>query len=136
MRKSPVTIILVGIIVILAAVLTGVLIFMKNQPAEERAVIPAVITVKPLEADSSLWGQNYPNEYSSLLLTANNNTATTFGGSAQKSYLLEDPRLVLLFMGYPFSKDYNQPRGHENTLIDVRATKEGRRHHARDLLFL
>ncbi len=123
MRKNPVTIILIGIIIILAAVLTGVLIFMKNQPAEERAVIPAVITVKPLEADSSLWGENYPNEYSSLLLTANNNTATTYGGSAKNSYLLEDPRLVLLFMGYPFSKDYNQPRGHENTLIDVRATK-------------
>jgi nitrite reductase (cytochrome c-552) len=121
--KKYTTIILVGIIIVLAAVLTGVLIFLKNQPPQERAVVQPIVTVQPLEADSSLWGVNYPNEYSSLIQTANNNTPTTYGGSAQKSYLLEDPRLVLLFMGYPFSKDYNQPRGHENTLIDVRATK-------------
>ncbi len=123
MKKIPANIILIGIIILLAVALSGVLIFMKNQPAQERAVIQPISTIQPLEADSSLWGINYPNEYSSMLLTANNNTATTYGGSAQKSYLLEDPRLVLLFMGYPFSVEYNQPRGHQNTLIDVRATK-------------
>jgi nitrite reductase (cytochrome c-552) len=123
MKKIPANFILVGIIILLTVVLIGVLIFMKNQPAQERAVIQPISTIKPLEADSSVWGVDYPNEYSSLLMTANNKTATTYGGSAQKSYLLEDPRLVLLFMGYPFSVDYNQPRGHQNTLIDVRATK-------------
>jgi nitrite reductase (cytochrome c-552) len=121
--KKYTTIILVGIIVVLAAVLVGVLLFMKNQPPQERAVIQPVVTVKAMEPDSSIWGQNFPNEYSSLIATANNNTPTMYGGSAQKSYLLEDPRLVILFAGYSFSKDYNQPRGHENALIDVRATK-------------
>lgn len=121
--KKYTVIILVGIIVLLAVILVGVLIFMKNQPPQERALIQPVITIQPLEPDSSLWGQNFPNEYSSLLLTAGNNTPTTYGGSAQSSYLLDDPRLVILFKGYPFSKDYNQPRGHENALIDVRATK-------------
>jgi nitrite reductase (cytochrome c-552) len=123
MKKIPANLILVGIIILLAVVLSGVLIFMKNQPAQERAVIQPISTIQPLEADSSLWGVDYPNEYSSMLLTANNHTATTYGSSAQKSYLLEDPRLMLLFMGYPFSMEYNQPRGHQNTLIDVRATK-------------
>jgi nitrite reductase (cytochrome c-552) len=121
--KKYTVLILVGIIIVLAAVLIGVLIFLKNQPPQERAIIQPIVAVQPLEADSSIWGQNYPNEYSSLLLTANNNTPTTYGGSAQKSYLLEDPRLVLLFQGYSFSKEYNQPRGHQNTLIDVRAIK-------------
>jgi nitrite reductase (cytochrome c-552) len=116
-------IILVGIIIILAGVLTGTLLFLKNQPAQERTVIQPVATVQANEPDSSLWGVIYPNEYSSLLQTANNKTATTYGGSAKKSYLLEDPRLVILFSGFSFSHDYNQPRGHENTLIDVRATK-------------
>ena len=123
MKKNTTTIIMVGIISVLAAVLTGVLIFLKKQPPQVRAVIQSIATIQPLEADSSLWGVNFPNEYSSLLQTANNKTPTTYGGSAKKSYLTEDPRLVLLFMGYPFSKDYNQPRGHENTLIDIRATK-------------
>ncbi len=121
--KKYTTIILVGIILVLAAVLAGVLIFLKNQPPQERAVVQSIANILPLEPDSSLWGVNYPNEYSSLLLTANNNTPTAYGGSAQYSYLVEDPRLVILFAGYSFSHDYNQPRGHENTLIDIRATK-------------
>ena len=110
---------------LLAAVLTGVLIYMKNQPVQPRTFQP-VGTVQPLEPDSSIWGLNYPNEYSSLLLTADNNEATQYGGSAQLSYLELDPRLVILFAGYPFSKDHNQPRGHQNALIDVRATKRVR----------
>ena len=121
MRKYS-TFILLGIIFVLAVVLTGTLLFLKNQPPQERTIVQSVVTVQPNEADSSLWGILYPNEYSSLLQTANNNTPTTYGGSAQKSYLLEDPRLVLLFKGYSFSKEYNQPRGHQNTLIDIRAT--------------
>jgi nitrite reductase (cytochrome c-552) len=122
MKRYTTTLILVGIIIVLAAVLSGVLIYLKNQPPQQRAFQP-VTAVKPLEPDSSIWGQNFPNEYGSLILTADNKTATTYGGSAKKSYLAEDPRLVVLFHGYSFAKDYNQPRGHQNTLIDIRATK-------------
>jgi nitrite reductase (cytochrome c-552) len=121
--KKYTTLILVGIIIVLAAILAGVLLFLKNQPPQERAVIQPLVTVQPMEPDSSIWGQNFPNEYSSLLLTADNNTSTLYGGSAKLSYLVEDPRLVILFAGFSFSHDYNQPRGHQNTLIDVRATK-------------
>jgi nitrite reductase (cytochrome c-552) len=122
MKKYATTIILIGIIIVLAAVLSGVLIYLKNQPLQQRAFQP-ITTVKPLEPNSSIWGLNYPNEYSSLLQTANNNTPTMYGGSAKLSYLTLDPRLVILFAGFSFSQDYNQPRGHENTLIDVQATK-------------
>ena len=122
MKKYAILIILVGIIIVLATILTGVLIFLKNQPPQQRAFQP-VTAVKALEPDSSIWGLNYPNEYSSLLLTANNKTPTMYGGSAKGSYLLQDPRLVILFAGFSFSHDYNQPRGHQNTLIDIRATK-------------
>jgi len=122
MKKYAVSIILVGIIVILAVVLSGVLIYLKNQPPQSRS-LPPVTAVQPLEPDSRIWGLNYPNEYSSLLLTAGNKTPTKYGGSAQQSYLALDPRLVILFAGYSFSQEYNQPRGHQNTLIDIRATK-------------
>jgi nitrite reductase (cytochrome c-552) len=122
MKKYAVPLILVGIILLLAVVLGGVLIYLKNQPPQQRAFQP-VTTVKPLEPDSSIWGLNYPNEYSSLLQTADNSSSTTYGGSGKLSYLTLDPRLVILFSGFSFSKDYNQPRGHQNTLIDVRATK-------------
>jgi nitrite reductase (cytochrome c-552) len=122
MKRIAVPLILVGIIAVLAAVLTGVLIFLHNQPPQQRAFRP-VIAVAPLEANSSIWGQNFANEYSSLILTAGNSVSTTYGGSAKQSYLTVDPRLVVLFAGYAFGRDYNQPRGHQNALIDVRATK-------------
>ncbi len=122
LKRHAVPIILAAIILVLAIVLAGVLIYLKNQPPRQRTFQP-VTTVKPLEPDSSIWGLNYPNEYSSLLLTADNKTPTTYGGSAKQSYLALDPRLVILFSGYSFSQDYNQPRGHQNTLVDILATK-------------
>jgi nitrite reductase (cytochrome c-552) len=36
--------------------------------------------------------------------------------------LEEDPYMVILWAGYPFSKDYNQPRGHYYAVTDVRNT--------------
>jgi nitrite reductase (cytochrome c-552) len=123
MKKKSITIILVAIIVILAAILVGVLIFLKNQPPEQRSVIQPISTVNPMELDSSKWGINFPNEYDSWLLTAGNKTDTVYGGSSGFSHLERDPRQVLLFMGYPFSKDYNDDRGHGNALTDVNKTR-------------
>jgi len=122
MKKNITPIILVGIILVLAAVLIGVLLFLKNQPPQQRAFQP-VTTVEPMEPDSSIWGQNYPNQYATMLQTANNNESTKFGGSAQHSYLEANPRLVILFSGFSFAKEYNQPRGHENAVKDVRAIR-------------
>ncbi len=120
--KKYSTLILVGIILILAAVLTGTLVFLKNQPPQQRAMA-AIVQIDPLEPDSSKWGINFPNQWSSLQKTATNNTRTTFGGSDKFSHLTEDPRQVILFAGYPFSKEYNEERGHMNSLVDVRAIK-------------
>lgn len=113
--------ILTGIIVVLALGLIGVLIFMKNQPAQTRG-IPPIVEIASLEPNSAKWGENFPNQYSSLLLTETNRNRTTFGGSDPYSKLEQDPRLVQLFAGYGFSKDYNEERGHMNALTDVRAT--------------
>ena len=120
--KKYMTLILTGMIVLLAAVLIGVLTFMKNQPAQQRAFQP-LVEIKPMEPDSSLWGQNFPNQWSGLQKTATNNVDTTYGGSSQFSWLKRDPRQVILFAGYPFSKDYNDDRGHANALTDVQKTK-------------
>ena len=68
------------------------------------------------------WGINFPNQFTTFEKTATNNIETTYGGSSQFSWLERDPRQVILFAGYPFSKDYNDDRGHANALEDVRAT--------------
>ena len=120
--KNYSTLLLVGIIIVLAVALTGVLVFMKNQPAQERAFQP-LVEIAAMEPDSSVWGKNFPLQYDSLMQTAKNNIDTTYGGSSQFSWLERDPRQVILFAGYPFSKDYNDDRGHANALEDVRATK-------------
>jgi nitrite reductase (cytochrome c-552) len=121
-KKAPATTwILTGIIVILAAGLIGVLLFMKNQPPPTRGVEP-LVEIAPMEPDSSQWGLNFPNQYSTLLMTEGNNKATGFGGSDPVSKLEEDPRLVTLFAGYGFSIEYNEDRGHLNSLEDVRGT--------------
>jgi len=120
--KKYMTLILVGIIVVLSATLIGVLTFMKNQPPQERAFEP-LVEIKAMEPDSKKWGENFPNQWTSLQKTATNNIDTTYAGSSQFSWLERDPRQVILFAGYPFSKDYNDDRGHMNALEDVRKTK-------------
>jgi nitrite reductase (cytochrome c-552) len=118
MKRSIPAYIAAGIIVILAAALIGVLFFMKSQPAPTRGIAP-MVEIAEFEPNSELWGLNFPNQYSTMLLTAGNDTRTPFGGSLDFSKLEEDPRLLSLFAGYGFSKEYNEDRGHEHALYDV-----------------
>lgn len=120
--KSYTNLILAGLVIVLAVALVSVLTYVKNQPAEERAVQP-LVKIAPMEPDSSKWAVNFPNQYDSLMKTKTNALDTTYGGSSQFSWLTRDPRQVILFAGYPFSKDYNDDRGHANAVDDVRATK-------------
>ncbi len=119
-RKAT-PIVLTVIILILAAVVVALLIFMKNQPVETRG-IPPLIEIAAMEPDSSQWGVNFPNQYTTLLKTETNNARTTYGGSEPFQKLDLDPRLKILFAGYGFSKDYKEDRGHWNSLTDVRET--------------
>jgi nitrite reductase (cytochrome c-552) len=122
MKLSGTALILTGVIVILAVALIGTLIFVSNQPKPQRGIAP-IVEVTPMEPDSSIWGENFPNQYSTLQLTKTNNTRTTYGGSEKYSKLEQDPRLLDLFAGYSFSLEYNEERGHLNSLDDVRAIK-------------
>jgi nitrite reductase (cytochrome c-552) len=120
MKKSILlTVIVSGIIVILSGAVIILLIFMKNQPEPNRGILP-IVTIADLEPDSEIWGQNFPNQYTTMVKTGQNNSPTTYGGSEPFSKLAIDPNLLELFAGYSFSKEYNEERGHENALIDVR----------------
>lgn len=122
MRQKTPILLASAIIVILSVVLIGVLLFLKNQPPQTRGITP-LVQIAINEADSAKWGINYPNQYSSLLKTETNDATTIYGGSSPVSKLEQDPRLVTLFAGYGFSKEYNEERGHMNTLTDVRETQ-------------
>lgn len=119
MKKNTLSAILVSaIIFILAAAVVILLIFIKNQPEPNRGILP-MVTVEALEPDSSIWGKNFPNQYSTMLQTAQNEDGTVYGGSYLRNKLETDPRLLTLFAGYAFSKEYNEDRGHENAVTDV-----------------
>jgi nitrite reductase (cytochrome c-552) len=122
MNSRAYTFISTGIIIVLAAGLIGVLIFLYNQPAPTRGVTP-LVEIGQREPDSALWGLNFPNQYSTYLMTADNETPTQYGGSYPHSKLEKDPHLVALFAGYGFSKEYNEERGHKYALQDVREIK-------------
>jgi nitrite reductase (cytochrome c-552) len=120
MKKFIPYIILIVIILALAGSLIGVMLYINSQPAAYRGVTP-LTEVAPIEPDSAKWGVNFPNQYSSFLKTETNNTRTTYGGSVPYSKLEADPRLLTLFAGMAFSKEYNEDRGHGNALKDVEA---------------
>jgi nitrite reductase (cytochrome c-552) len=48
-----------------------------------------------------------------MLLTGIIPKRTVYGGSLPFSKLEADERILTLFAGYPFSKEYNEERGHE-----------------------
>lgn len=122
MKKIPTTYVLTGIIVVLAIGLVGTLLFVRNQAAPRRG-IEQLVEIAPQEPASVQWGVNFPNQYSTYTQTLINNVKTTYGGSDRHSKLEEDPRLVTLFAGYGFSIEYNEDRGHANSLTDVRQIK-------------
>src|SRR3972149_523825 len=122
MKRIGPTVILTGIIVILAAALIGVLIYLKNQPPQQRG-FPALSEIAALEPDSAQWGLNFPNQFTTFELTAENARPTKCGGSEKLSKLEADTRLVILFANYSFSLEYNEERGHAHALEDVRAIK-------------
>ncbi|HUV25823.1 MAG TPA: ammonia-forming cytochrome c nitrite reductase subunit c552 [Anaerolineales bacterium] len=121
MKSSTTIYILIGIIVILTIGIVAILLYINSQPDPTRGILP-LVEIDPMEPDSEKWGVNFPNQYSTLLKTETNDERTAYGGSNPYSKLETDPRLPTLFAGYGFSKEYNEDRGHLNSLNDVEGT--------------
>jgi nitrite reductase (cytochrome c-552) len=74
------------------------------------------------EPRNEVWGQNYPREYQSYMQTADTSFRSLYAGNAPIDMLEVDPRLVVLWAGYAFSKEYYQGRGHYYAITDVQRT--------------
>ncbi|WP_075602175.1 ammonia-forming cytochrome c nitrite reductase [Saccharicrinis aurantiacus] len=74
------------------------------------------------EPRNEIWGQNFPHQYQSYIKTKDTLYASKYNGSAMIDMLDVDPRLVVLWAGYGFSKDYNQGRGHMHAVEDIQNT--------------
>ncbi len=72
------------------------------------------------EPRNEKWGANFPREFESYYNTSDTIFRSKYNGSATIDELEEDPRMVVLWAGYGFSKEYNQGRGHYYAVNDVR----------------
>ena len=78
--------------------------------------------IAQFEPRNEVWGENYPREFQSYYGTADTTFRSKYNGNTMIDMLEEDPRLVVLWAGYSFSKDYNQGRGHYYAVKDVQNT--------------
>ncbi|MCZ4694373.1 ammonia-forming cytochrome c nitrite reductase [Ancylomarina euxinus] len=74
------------------------------------------------EPRNEVWGENFPREFETYYKTADTSFNSKYNGSAMIDMLEVDPRLVVLWAGYGFSKDYNQGRGHYYAIEDLQNT--------------
>ena len=118
------TAVLILVLVAVIVVLLGLLAvsIMERRWEAQRPQL-AVKAIAEWESDNAKWGDNYPLEYESYLKAEDSKTRTKYGGAYPRDYLEGDPRQVILFAGYGFSKEFLQARGHLHAVTDILKTK-------------
>ncbi len=113
-----------------AGLATGIFALLGNiaeRKIEARHRFVRVAEVTEDTTDPSVWGRNWPKQYDSYKKTALP-TRTRFGGhggsEAMPDQKIErDPWLKRMFLGYAFSIDYRDRRGHAYMLQDQEETE-------------
>lgn len=120
----------VAIILVVAigtALVTGLLVNIFERKSETLNPYVRLVEVTEDDTDPQKWGINWPREYDSYKKTAIP-TSTRFGGGHGGSEALpaekleRDPWLKRMFLGYAFSIDYRDRRGHAYMLEDQEKT--------------
>jgi nitrite reductase (cytochrome c-552) len=124
-RKAGGTGIFVSLVIVIAIAIVGVLALLTNvaeRKAEANNPYIRFVEVTEDTTDPEVWGQNWPKQYDLYKRTALP-TKTRFGGHGGSEALPEekiarDPWLKRMFLGYAFSIDYRDRRGHAYMLQD------------------
>ncbi len=119
-----------ALMVLVAAATAGVtalLINVSERKAEARIPFVRLVEVGEDSTDPVVWGTNWPKQYDTYKRTAEH-TKTRYGGHGGSEALPEekierDPWLKRMFLGYAFSIDYRDRRGHAYMLVDQEQTK-------------
>jgi nitrite reductase (cytochrome c-552) len=111
----------------LAAGVTALLLNVEQRKDEGREPFVRMVEVTDDITDPAVWGKNWPRQYDTYKLTAES-TRTRFGGHGGSEALPEqkierDPWLERMFLGYAFSLDYRDRRGHAYMLVDQENTE-------------
>ena len=110
-----------------SALITALLMNILERKSEAKNPYVRLVEVNENDTDPQKWGVNWPKQYESYRLTALT-TRTRFGGHGGSEALPEqkierDPWLKRMFLGYAFSIDYRDRRGHAYMLQDQEETK-------------
>ena len=114
-------------VALVASGLTALLIDIFEKKVEQQRPYVRVVEVGENDTDPAKWGKNWPLQYDGYKRTEEP-TRTRFGGHAGSEAFPEekierDPWLKRMFLGYAFSIDYRDRRGHAHMLEDQEATK-------------
>jgi nitrite reductase (cytochrome c-552) len=114
------------IVAIATAAVTALLVNVFERKSEAKQPFLRLVEVTEDTTDPAEWGINFPTQYDSYLRTAES-TRTRFGGHGGSEALPEqkierDPWLKRMFLGYAFSIDYRDRRGHAYMLVDQEET--------------
>lgn len=104
--------------------IAALLVTIFEHKQESRAPFVRLVEVNEISTDPVLWGTNWPNEFDSYCRTVDD-SETQFGGSnaMPESKLESHPWLRRLYVGYAFSIDYREARGHAYMLFDQEVTE-------------
>ena len=86
---------------------------------ETAQIFKPQVKISDWEPRNDVWGKNYPRQYQSYLKNSEDDFKSKYNGNAMIDMLEVDPRLVVLWAGYGFAKDYNQGRGHTYAVNDL-----------------
>src|SRR5262245_25755712 len=114
-------------VAVAAALVAALLVNIFQRKIEARNPYVRLVEVDEDTTDPAKWAPNWPKQYDSYRLTAQL-TQTKYGGHGGSEGLPEqkierDPWLKRMFLGYAFSIDYRDRRGHAYMLTDQEATK-------------
>ena len=115
------------VVAIISAATAALLTDIFQKKVEQRNPYVRVVEVGEDDTDPAKWGRNWPMQYDGYKRTALP-TKTRFGGHGGSEGMPEekitrDPWLQRMFLGYAFSIDYRDRRGHAHMLEDQEATK-------------
>lgn len=119
------TLLYVLAMVMVAAATIVVMLLLANIAQRQEEARQDAFRVVELDEDTidpAIWGMNYPQQYDSYLLTAEQGR-TKHGGSEAFQRLDEFPSWREIYNGYPFSVDFREDRGHAYMLTDQRETE-------------
>ncbi|HEV8551226.1 MAG TPA: ammonia-forming cytochrome c nitrite reductase subunit c552 [Polyangiaceae bacterium] len=119
--------ILIAAVALAAAGATALLVNIFQKKVEQRNPYVRLVNVTENDTDPALWGRNWPAQYDGYKRTALP-TKTRFGGHGGSEALPaekieRDPWLKRMFLGYAFSIDYRDRRGHAYMLTDQEGTE-------------